>query len=268
MLLALLVIASAAYALAVVWLMRQEATLVFEAGSTLGTDRPPFAYEQIDVPRTDGARQFAWVMPRPGAADAPWVVYLHGNATTIASSVNIAHYRMLSNAGLNVLAPEYRGFGGLAGEPTKASLQADARAAYDYLATTRKVPPSRIILYGWSLGSAVVVNLAAAVQPPAVILEGAPASLVDIMQRRYPFFPLRLVIRDPFEPIQTIGAVTSPLLFLHSPEDEVIPLVEGRRLFDAARGEKQFITVRGGHFQAIDLDGPRIEQAIRELVKP
>lgn len=247
--------------------MRQEATLVFEAGSTLGVDRPPFPYEQVEIPRGDGVRQFAWAMRHAGRDDGRWAIYLHGNATTIASPVNIAHYRVLRNAGLHVLAPEYRGFGGLEGSPTKASLEADARAAYDYLTTSRAVTPARVVLYGWSLGSAVAVNLASATTPAAVILEGAPASLVDIMQRRYPFFPLRLVIRDPFEPIRRIGAVSAPLLFLHSAEDEVIPISEGRRLFDAASGSKQFITVRGGHFNAIDVDAARFEQAIRDLVK-
>ena len=108
------------------------------------------------------------------------MLYLHGNASSVASQVNIAHYRVLRNAGLNVLAPEYRGFGGVPGSPTEAVLQADARAAYDYLRNTRRVPPHSIIIYGWSLGAAVAVDLASRVPPAAMILEGAPASLVDL----------------------------------------------------------------------------------------
>lgn len=188
---------------------------------------------------------------------------LHGNATTVASQVNIAHYRLLHGAGLNVLAPEYRGFGGLAGTPTEASLQADARASYDYLRHTRLVPPHAIVLYGWSLGSAVAVDLASRLPPAAIVLEGAPASLIDLTGRRYPFFPLRLFMRSSFDSIRKIGQVPAPALFLHGKADEVIPVSEGRKLHDAARGAKTFVEIEGGHWSAIERSAPAIEAAIR-----
>jgi uncharacterized protein len=265
-LLVLLALVVIGYAAAVLWLVSQEARIVFQAGRTLSAGRPTFPYEQIDVPRQDGARQFAWVMRQKDSDDGPWALYFHGNAATIASNVNISHYRQLRRAGLNLLAPEYRGFGGLDGTPTEEALRADARAAYDYLRVTRGVPPSRIVIYGWSLGSAVAVRLASQVDEAALILEGAPASLVDIGQLRYPFFPIRLLMRNPFESIRIIDRVRSPILFLHSPEDEVIPIGEGRRLFDAARGDKEFVEVRGGHVQASEIDAERFYTAIRPFL--
>ena len=101
-------------------------------------------------------------------------------------------------------------------------------------AGTLHAEPRRIVVYGWSLGSAVAVDLVSRVDEAAVILEGAPASLVAIGARRYPYFPIRLLIRNPFESILKIGRIGSPVLFLHSPEDAVIPFEEGRKLFDAA----------------------------------
>ena len=253
------------YAAAVMWLIGEETRLVFEAGSTLATGRPPFAYEQIDIPRDDGASQFAWAMPAAG--DPPlWVLYLHGNATSVGSQVNIAHYRLLRSAGLNVLAPEFRGFGGQPGSPTEAALQADARAAYDYLRNTRRVPPHAIVIYGWSLGAAVAVDMASRLPPAAMILEGAPASLADLTRRRYPFFPLRLFMRSPFDSIRKIGTIPAPVLFLHGTADEVIPVAEGRRLYDAARGAKMFVEVEGGHLTAIERSAPAFERAIRSFL--
>ena len=92
-------------------------------------------------------------------------------------------------------------------------------------------------MYGWSLGSAVAVRLASEVEQAAVILEGAPASIADIGQQQYPFFPIRLVMRSRFDSFERVDRIRAPILFLHSPEDEVIPIGEGRRLYDAARGE-------------------------------
>jgi fermentation-respiration switch protein FrsA (DUF1100 family) len=262
----LLLLSAIGYAVAVMWLAGRETELVFQAGSTLATGRPPFPYEQVDVPRADGVPQFAWVM-RTGDSDAgPWVLYLHGNASSLASQVNIAHYRVLRNAGLNVLAPEYRGFGGVPGSPTEAALQADARAAYDYLRNTRRVPPHSIVIYGWSLGAAVAVDLATRVPPAAMILEGAPASLVDLAARRYPFFPLRFFMRSSFDSIRKIGAIPAPILFVHSTDDEVIPISEGRRLHQEARGATMFVELQGGHMGAIDQSAAILEQAIRTFL--
>jgi pimeloyl-ACP methyl ester carboxylesterase len=262
LLLVLLAIAAIGYGAAVIWLMTQETRLVFQAGATLGPGRPPFAYEQIDLPRTDGARQFAWRIADRAEDQSPWVLFLHGNAATIASNVNISHYRLFRTLELNVLAPEYRGFGGLGGTPTEEALAVDARAAYDYLSGVRGIPASRIVIYGWSLGSAVAVRLAAEVDEAAVILEGAPASIADIGQQHYPFFPVRLVMRSRFESFRRINRIRAPLLFLHSPEDEVIPIGEGRRLYDAATAQKQFVEVRGGHVYASETDQARFVSAI------
>lgn len=266
-LLTLLALVVLGYAGAVLWLITQETRLVFQAGRTLAAGRPAFPYEQIDVPRADGRRQFAWVMRHRASDDGSWVLYLHGNAATVASKVNIAHYGQLRALGLNVLAPEYQGFGGLEGTPTEEALEANARAGYDYLRVTRHIAPSRIVIYGWSLGAAVAVNLASQVEQAALILEGAPASLIDIGQRRYPFFPIRLIMRNPFDSIRKIARIPAPILFLHSPDDTVVPISEGRRLFDAARSEKTFVEVRGGHLGASEVDAERFYGSIRPFLK-
>lgn len=206
-------------------------------------------------------------MPEPAAtADAPWVIFLHGNPATVAAQVNIAHYGELRKLGVSVMAPEYRGFGGLDGLPTEATLAADARAAYDYLRTVRMIPASRLVIYGWSLGSAVAVTLASEVDAAGLILEGAPASIVNLEEQQYPFFPIRLLMRNPFDSIRRIDRVRAPILFLHSPEDAVIPISEARLLFDAARGDKTFVEVRGGHVNASTVDKEHFYGAIRTFL--
>lgn len=253
------------YAGAMVWLVTQETALVFRAGRPLGNLRPQTPFEQVLVDAESG-QQPAWVMRAPVNPDTrPWVIYLHGNDANIATRMNILHYEQLAKLGLNVLAPEYRGFAGLKGVPTEQGLGRDARAAYDHLRRHLGADPRRIVIYGWSLGSAVAVNLASQVDEAAVILEGAPASIVAIGQHRYPFFPIRYLIRNPFESIARIGQVNSPLLFLHSPEDAVIPIAEGRRLFDAAAAPKHFVEVAGGHVYASEKD-PRFFPAVRSFL--
>jgi pimeloyl-ACP methyl ester carboxylesterase len=175
-----------------------------------------------------------------------WLLFLHGNAATIASRVNIARYRELRALGLSIMAPEYRGFAGLPGIPSESGLNADARAAFDYLVNTRHVSPTRLVIYGWSLGSAVAVDLAAHVDESAVVLEGAMASVAGVGAQQYPFFPVRMIMRNRFESIQKVE--------------------HGRRLFAAARPPKRFVDVRGGHIDANDVDKAAFFGAIRSFL--
>lgn len=256
-----------AYIGAMIWLVTRETTILFEAGRPLGDLRPAAPFEEVSIEQAQGPRQRLWVMR--AAADSaarPWVLYLHGNASNIATRLNIFHCERLRALGLNVIAAEYRGFGGMEGVPTEAGLNSDARSGYDYLRQQLHADPRRIIIYGWSLGSAVAVDLASQVDEAALVLEGAPASLVAIGARRYPYFPIRMLIRNPFESIRKIDTIGSPILFLHSPEDAVIPFDEGRRLFDAAPAPKQFVEVTGGHVYASEKD-PRFFPAIQAFLQ-
>jgi fermentation-respiration switch protein FrsA (DUF1100 family) len=73
-------------------------------------------------------------------------------------------------------------------------------------------------------------------------------------------------MRNRFDSIEKINRIKAPMLFLHSPEDAVIPIAEGRRLYEAARGEKTFVEVRGGHVDATTVDTKRFYGAIRTFL--
>ena len=264
----LVVVPVVAYVGAVVWLFANETRLIFEAGQAIGSFTPAPPFEEISVRGTAGLRQRIWVMRASASAataDKPWVIFLHGNAATISSRMNIVHYEHLRALGLNVIAPEYRGYGGLEGVPTEGGIETDARAAYDTVSERLHLDPTHIVVYGWSLGSAVAVDLASRVPSAAVILEGAPASVVALGAQRYPMFPVRLLIRNPFESIRKIEGVAAPKLFLHSLGDEIVPIEEGRRLFDAAPQPKQWVEVTGGHVYAAEKD-PAFFGHVREFL--
>ena len=267
---ALIVVGTAAivgYLGAMAWLVTQETRIVFDNGRPLGDLRPPAPFEEVWLDRGEDPRQRLWLLRT--AADSvarPWVLYLHGNASNIASRMNILHVEKLRALGLNVLAAEYRGYGGMEGVPTEAGVDADGRSAYNYLRGQLRAEPQRIIVYGWSLGSAVAVDLVSHVDEAAVILEGAPASLVAIGEQRYPYFPIRMLIRNPFESIRKIDKAGSPILFLHSPEDTIVPFAEGRKLYEAAPGPKQFVEVSGGHIYPSERD-PRFFPAVRAFLQ-
>jgi len=241
------------YLAAIAFIASQETRLVFAAGRPLGEARPAQPFEQVELAGT-ASPQFAWVMRHPAAPAGPWVLYLHGNAANVSSRVNILRYESLRALGLNVLAPEYRGYGGLEGTPSEASLTQDALTGYTYLLETLDGPPERIVIFGWSLGSGVAVNVASRVPASAVVLEGAHSSLVDVGSGQYPWVPVRLLMRNPFDSVLKVPSIAAPMLFIHSPEDAVIPIAHGRRLYEAVRAPREFVEVRGGHINAASVD--------------
>lgn len=248
------------------YLVARETSIVFGPDAPLGGLRPSPPFAQVAQRRDDGGTGIAWIMrTQANAEQAPWVVFLHGNGAPISARLNVLHYERLRQLGLNVIAPEYRGYAGTGGVPTEAGVERDGRGAYDYLVGALHVPASRIVIFGWSLGSAVAVDVASRVPEAAVILEGAPASLVDIGQLRYPYMPIRLLMRNPFDSITKIGRIRAPLLFLHSPEDAVVPIDQGRRLFAAAHEPKAFVEVEGGHVYAVERD-PRFFSYVRSFL--
>ena len=87
-----------------------------------------------------------------------------------------------------------------------------------------------------------------------------------IGERRYPWMPIRTIMRNTFESIDKVRRIHAPILFIHSPDDTVIPIEEGRRLFDAAPDPKIFVEVRGGHVEPAAVDGDRMFAAVRNFL--
>jgi hypothetical protein len=173
----------------------------------------------------------------------------------------------MRDIGANLLAFDYRGFGRSSGSPEERGLYDDASASYEYLRRTLGVAADHIVIFGHSLGSGVAIELATRVPAAALIVEGAYASVVRMGQLRYPWLPVGMISTQRFPSIDRMASLRLPKLFLHSPEDAVIPYSEGRRLFDAALPPKRFVDVRGGHENAYRVDKSVYYGAIASLIR-
>ncbi|KAL2144903.1 hypothetical protein VTI28DRAFT_8364 [Corynascus sepedonium] len=88
---------------------------------------------------------------------AKLIISFHGNAAQLTQGRRPAHYHSLTSlhSPYHLLTLDYRGFGLSSGTPTEQGLILDATAAVDWAVHTAGVPPSRIVLVGHSLGTAV-----------------------------------------------------------------------------------------------------------------
>jgi len=200
-------------------------------------------FEDVYLRTSDGVKLNAWLIE--ASQDSPMILWFHGNAGNIADRVENA--KLLFDRGLSLFMVDYRGYGRSEGEPSEKGIYIDGQAAYDYLVSERGTDPENLIVFGRSLGSTVAVHLASRNRCAGVILESAITSMGDMARAHYPIIPGLGTLKNKFNSIGRIPEITAPILFIHGDADEIVPYELGRRLFDAARSEKEFYTIRNAH---------------------
>jgi hypothetical protein len=200
-------------------------------------------YESVDLKTTDGETVVAWYVPsREGKGT---ILFCHGNAGNISD--RLVTIQTLHRLGYNALLFDYRGYGESTGNPSEKGTYLDAEAAWIHLTEKRDEPGSRIAIMGESLGGAVAIELALRHPPGAVVMQATFTSLIDIGRLHYPLLPVNWILRHRYDSIKKVDRVTVPKLFIHATDDELVPLDNGRRLFEAAAEPKQFLETPGGH---------------------
>ncbi len=210
----LLVLAAAYLGLCALLFLFQRSLIYFPQPRTLvpGTQTLQLASEAGPVLVT--------VRRGPGAGA---LIYLGGNAEDVSYSLPT----------LAVAYPEhslyllhYRGYGGSAGAPTEAALFADALALFDRV----QAGHGNVTVVGRSLGSGVAVHLASQRPVARLVLVTPYNSIEELAAQRFPYFPIRWLLRDRFESWRHAGQVSAPTLLLAAEHDEVIPLASTRAL--------------------------------------
>ena len=216
------------------------------------------AYEQVDLVTSDNIHLDSWFIPAPEKRGV--ILFCHGNAGNISHRLDslLLFHRM----GFSTLIFDYRGYGRSQGRPSEEGTYLDAEAAWRYLTRERSIAPSRIILFGRSLGAAVAAHLAAVQTPGALIVESCFTSVPDIAAELYPFLPARWLSRLDYNVRQQLQRVSCPVLVVHSRDDEIIPFRHGRALYAAANEPKQFLELRGSHNDAFLLAGRTYAQEL------
>lgn len=183
-----------------------------------------------------------WFFKNPRAKST--IIFAHGNAGNMSD--RLFKIKFFYDLGLSVFIFDYRGYGKSDGRPTEEGVYLDAQAAYDYLQSRGDVNMKNIILYGASLGGAVVIDLATRRSAAMLVVESSITDAKDMAKIFYPFVPTFLLSLK-FNSIDKVRSLAVPKLFIHSPDDEVVPYWVGQKLFEAAAPPKEFLKVHGGH---------------------
>ena len=180
------------------------------------------------------------------------ILYCHGQ------SLHMDHYwqraKLLANCGSNqrfgVLMFDYRGYGMSEGNPTEDGMYKDVRAAYQWLLDNGS-NSNKIIIYGFSLGSAPATDLAAFGHngefPSKLILESPFASTNFIAQESTLIEVSASYITSlEFDNANKIKRVYNPFMWLHGTDDDYVAITNGEAIIANYPGsDSTYIRVEG-----------------------
>lgn len=173
------------------------------------------------------------------------VFYSHGNGEDIYEIMPIL--LKFYKAGFSVFAYDYLGYGLSQGKSDFKNVTQCAESAWDFLTKDLGVKECDTAVFGYSMGSAPSVHIAANRNPRALIILGGFASAFEAV------LPVNFLPWSPLNNAKKIKNVKCPILIAHGTRDIVVPFRNGKKNFANANNPKRFIKLDGaGHYNAYE----------------
>jgi uncharacterized protein len=204
----------------------------------------------------------------PVWGDSPCILYFHGNGEVACDHDWIAP--LYNRLGISLFVADYRGYGRSGGTPSFSSVAADAHPIFRFfLETARSSGSSRpLFVMGRSLGSHPAVELASCYPEhfSGLIVESGAPNPARLANR----FGLSSERMDELaEAVSTrIRSIELPALIIHGERDSLIPVDEGKRLFEELGSrDKRLLIIPGADHNDMMLVGTgQYFSAIRDFV--
>jgi len=168
-----------------------------------------------------------------------FAIFFHGNAEDINLAVEmLSHIRFTLS--INVIAPEFPGYGIYKGYPTEEQIYADSLSVYDYMTEKAKIPPNNIIVFGRSLGTAAATFLAGQRKLTACVLISPPMSIRAVVKDMLGRF-VSYAVKDRFKCFELIEKVECPILIIHGQSDSLIKYYHATELYNRSKAPCELI---------------------------
>lgn len=222
-------------------------------------------YTDVRLSTSDGSVLDGWYVPSPQPHAV--VIICHGNAGNISTRIPLLV--ALHELHLSSFIFDYSGFGRSTGRPTERGTYDDAAAAWQWVHS--HVPGVHtgalsIIIMGRSLGGPVAGYLSSIHPPAALVLDSTFPSIASLVRSRAPYLPVRLLLRYRYNTLSFLDRVHCPVLVVHSRDDSVVPISQGRALYAAIKTPKMFLEIRGPHVQGFVADSDHYSEGLRHFL--
>ena len=212
----------------------QRSLLYHPAENNYSNDQLSISVEKVKIVTQDNIELLSWYHNK-NINNYKTILFLHGNAGSLKNRIHkINHFK---DVNVNFLLLAWRGFSGNDGKPTEEGLYEDARSAINWL-KSKGIKENNIIIYGESLGTGVAIEIAQKKNFSGIILESPFTSMIDAAKDKYPYLPVRLILKDKYESNKKIKNIKSPILIMHGKVDNIVPFSMGKRMYEIANEPK------------------------------
>ncbi len=179
----------------------------------------------------------------------PNILFFHGNGETASDYEPIGS--IYNKIGLNLFVADYRGYGSSGGKPTLTNMIKDAHTIFEGFKQVLKEKgfSGNLFIMGRSLGSASAIELVSHYQSQltGLIIESGFANIFNLFT--YLGFPVEsLGITVPGTPssLGLIRKVSIPTLVMHGEYDQIVPVEEGKALYESIAAEDKRLLIIPG----------------------
>jgi pimeloyl-ACP methyl ester carboxylesterase len=203
--------------------------------------------------------------PHPDPMSRPAFIYFYGNAMCLAFCE--AEFERFRRLGLNVMIPDYLGYGMSSGKASETGCRETAEACLKAL-QSKGFQEQRIIVGGWSLGGAVAIDLAYRQPVGGLIAFSTFTSAQDMGRRILPLPVPGFLYAHRFESLKKIPAIRCPILLGHGRHDTLVPFQMFQTLRAAVKAPLQTLIIDGAeHNDFYEVGGKEIDLAITRFVE-
>ena len=195
------------------------------------------------------------------------IMFFHGNGGNLTN--NFGRVAIAKKMGYNIAVFDYRGYGQSTGKiNSEEDLYQDAEAVYNYLVNEKKIPRNSIIFWGQSLGGAIAMEMAKRHPAKKLILESTFTNLANLTPNVLKYGVPDFLKKYKFDNLEKFAGISTPILVIHSSEDEMIDFQNGRDLFAKNPAKKnQFLEIKGDHNGGFYENFEENEQTIADFLE-
>jgi pimeloyl-ACP methyl ester carboxylesterase len=201
---------------------------------------------------------------RPPSGGQGWIVFFYGNGMTLLGTPHIR--QRLAESGYGVACVEYAGYGVSSGSPSERGCYRAADAAIAYLQQQESAAVSQVALIGWSLGSAVAMDLASRRDVRAQILLSPMTSLfataVDLARVGKTAFSI-----GPFDALSRANSVDCPTLIVSGSNDRLTRPWMANELTKSMGSRARQVNLSGVGHNDLPSSGDRLWNVVTEFLK-
>lgn len=227
-------------------------------------DYVPPAHMKISTLTSEKGDRYRIAVATPKGGVKGVMLWFVGNGEDLSSGVHRAE--IFRDYGLKTLVSEYPGYGESEGSPSHASILSAAESSAAKARELARELGVSVYIGGQSLGSFSAVHAVTKGYGRKLLIVSPPTSVVAIARHHYPWLPVRMLIRHPFDNLGLAHKVDIGTLVIHGDADTVVPVAMGREMARAIPEATLEEVAGGGHNNlSLERGGPLSAAIIRHF---